>query len=248
MSTDNDKSWPAIPPSQLKLNRGGPATESAAPAAPTPQGPADAPPGAPGPRRPPPKKASLTTRDWVIRGAMVGILLAALGVLVWSYQRLMPLQAQGRRLTERVNKLQEEVALMERGYTPADLEKLAREFQFAGAQLFGGEEALAAWFNGLRRRSVPLALEADADFGPPRTPATNYPVAVVPATLTLNIKPSEDATSPRSPHVRVLTLLDELVRQTNRADLLELHITAGSNSIAQVKAVFELWAGQEAKP
>lgn len=247
MSTDNDKSWPAIPPSQLKLSRGS-ASEPAPSETPTPPAPSDAPSGASGPRRPPPKKASLTTRDWVIRGAMVGLLLAALGVLVWSYQRLIPLQAQGRRLTERVNKLQEEVALMERGYTPADLEKLAREFQFAGAQLFGGEEALAAWFNGLRRRSVPLALEADADFGPPRAPTTNYPVAVVPATLTLNIKPSEDTTAPRSPHVRVLTLLDELVRQTNRADLLALHITAGTISIAQARAVFELWAGQEAKP
>ena len=137
MSTDNDKSWPAIPPSQLKLSRDS-ATEPAAPVVPAPPASADAPPGAPGPRPAPPKKTSLTTRDWVIRGAMVGILLAALGVLVWSYQRLMPLQAQGRRLTERVNKLQEEVALMERGYTPADLEKLAREFQFAGAQLLGG--------------------------------------------------------------------------------------------------------------
>lgn len=248
MSTDNDKSWPAIPPSQLKLSRGGSATEPVAPETPAAPAPPGASPGASGPRRPPPKKASLTTRDWVSRGVMVGFLLAALGVLVWSYQRLIPLQAEGRRLTKRVNTLQEEIALMEQGYTPADLEKLAREFRFAGAQLFGGEEALAAWFNSLRRRSVPLALEANADFGPPRTPATNYSVAVVPATLTLNLKPSEDAPSPRSPHVRVLTLLDELVRQTNRADLLALDITAGTNSIAQVKAVFELWAGQEVIP
>jgi hypothetical protein len=250
MSTDADKSWPSIPPSQLKLSRSGesgpaPAAESPAPAA-TPAGTPTAPASPPArPRR----KPSLTTRDWILRGAMVAVLLVAVAVLVWSYTRLTPLQARGRALSEQVARLEGEIAQMERGYTPAALEQLAREFKFAGAMLFDGEEALAAWFNSLKRTAVPLALEANADFGQPHPPAvTNYNVAVVPADLTLNLKPTEDVTSPLSPHARVLALLDTLVRQTSRADLVALQVTAGTNSIAQVRARLELWAGKEGQP
>jgi hypothetical protein len=258
MSTDNDKSWPSIPPSQLRLSRGG-AAESAPGGAPesatAPAEPAagSAPAGAPGGPATPParrrKAPSLTLRDWMLRGAMVALLLIALGVLLWSYGRLTPLQARGRTLSEQVARLESEIAQMERGYTPADLEQLARDFQFAGATLFGGEDALVAWFNSLKRTAVPLALEANADFGQPHPPAvTNYNVAVVPADLTLNLKPTEDVTSPLSPHARVLALLDTLIRQTSRADLVALEVTAGTNSIAQVRARLELWAGKEGQP
>lgn len=248
MSADADKSWPNIPPSQLKLSRAG-ADETASPAELPAGGPAPSGPPPVATPAPPPRKApSLTTRDWVIRGGMVALLVAALGVLVWSYRRLAPVQTAGRLLSERVNKLEEQIAQMERGYTEADLEALAREFRFAGSLLYNGEEALAAWFNGLKRTAVPLALEADADFGQPRTPATNYTVAVVPATLTLSLKPSPDVASPQSPHVRVLTLLETMIRQTNRADLVALHVVAGTNSIAQVRAEMELWAGKEGQP
>lgn len=250
MSTDADKSWPSIPPSQLKLSRSGesgpaPAAESPAPAAP----PAGTPTAPASPPARPRRKPSLTTRDWILRGAMVAVLLVAVAVLVWSYTRLTPLQARGRALSEQVARLEGEIAQMERGYTPAALEQLAREFKFAGAMLFDGEEALAAWFNSLKRTAVPLALEANADFGQPHPPAvTNYNVAVVPADLTLNLKPTEDVTSPLSPHARVLALLDTLVRQTSRADLVALQVTAGTNSIAQVRARLELWAGKEGQP
>ncbi len=254
MSTDNDKSWPSIPPSQLRLSRGGgaesagptgaPDAESPAAASATPAtGGASAPPAA---RR---KAPSLTTRDWALRGAMLALLLIAIGGLVWSYSRLVPMQARGRQLSERVGKLEEEIAQMERGHTAADLEQLARDFKFAGAMLLDGEEALVAWFNGLKRTAVPLALEAVADFGQPHPPAvTNYNVAVVPADLTLNIKPTEAVASPLSPHARVLALLDSLIRQTSRADLVALHVSAGTNSIAQVRARLELWAGKEGQP
>lgn len=248
MSADADKSWPNIPPSQLKLNRAGTAESDPAEERPSAASPSTGPSPAPKLAPPPRRSQSLTTRDWVIRGGMVALLVTALGVLIWSYGRLVPVQAEGRQLSERVNKLEEQIAQMERGYSDADLEALAREFRFAGNQLYGGEEALAAWFNGLKRAAVPLALEADADFGQPRMPATNYTVAVVPATLTLNLKPSEDVASPQSPHVRVLTLLETLVRQTNRADLVALHVVAGTNSIAQVKAEMELWAGKGDEP
>lgn len=258
MSTDNDKSWPSIPPSQLRLRRGG-SSESApggapeSPGAPAEPAAASAVPGAqPGTASPPTRRRkapSLTLRDWMLRGAMVALLLIALGVLLWSYSRLTPLQARGRALSEQVARLENEIAQMERGYTEADLEQLARDFKFAGAMLFDGEEALAAWFNSLKRTAVPLALEADADFGQPHPPAvTNYNVAVVPADLTLNLKPTEDVTSPLSPHARVLALLDTLIRQTSRADLVALQVTASTNSIAQVRARLELWAGKEAQP
>lgn len=250
MSTENDKSWPNIPPTQLRLSRASAAQEPPSTPPPAPAGDVPPPtPDAPATRARPHKAPSLTLRDWILRGTMVALLVIAVGVLIWSYSRLTPVQARGRALSEQVARLEGEIAQMERGYSETDLEQLARDFKFAGAMLFDGEEALAAWFNSLKRTAVPLALEADADFGQPHPPAvTNYNVAVVPADLTLNLKPTADVASPLSPHARVLALLDTLIRQTSRADLVALQVTAGTNSIAQVRARLELWAGKEGQP
>lgn len=248
MNSDADKSGPSLPPAALKLSR-----ESAPPSAASTaaaesnlraDGSTTSPP--PAPRR---KKTSLTMRDWAVRGLIVGILLLALGVLLWSYRRLVPVQREGRVLAARVDTLQADIVAMEKGVTPADLEQLARELQFTGQLLLNGEQALVSWLNDLRRTAVPLALEATANFGQPRPPAaTNVNVAVVPTQLTVNLKPSEDVSSPLPPPSRVLRLLHELLHRSNRADLVALHITAGSNSIAQVRADLELWAGGEEQP
>ncbi len=253
MSADSDKSWPSIPPTQLKLQREQPAaapepSAPAAPGAPAPSGPPAPPVGALGAtaRRPAAQPVSLQT--WLVR-ILAGLLLAgSIAFLYWSYTRLAPVQKQARAQAERANKLSQEIALMEGKYPPPELEKLAQDFQFAGQLLFGGEEDLATWFEGLKRQLVPLALEASAEFGRPSAPATtNLSVAVVPATLTLNLQPSTDVGSIRSPYGRVLSLLDELTRQPKRVDLVALEVNAGSNSISQVRTVLELWAGEEAQ-
>lgn len=254
MSADSDKSWPSIPPTQLKLQREPPAavpepSAPAGPGAPVPASPPGPPVGALGGAARRPAAPPLSLQDWLVR-ILAGVLLAgSVAFLYWSYTRLAPVQKQARALAERANKLSQEIALMEGKYPPPELEKLAEDFQFAGQLLFGGEEDLAAWFEGLKRQLVPLALEASAEFGRPSAPATtNLSVAVVPATLTLNLQPSSDVGSIRSPYGRVLSLLDELTRQPKRVDLVALEVHAGSNSISQVRTVLELWAGEEARP
>ncbi len=256
MSQEPGKTWPSVPPTQLKLQRETP--RAAEPTPPTPPSAAAGAPAAPptpvgalGSAARRPAKQPLTLQAWLVRVAAGVVLVGSLAAVYWSYQRLAPLQERSRVLSERVTRLGNEIALMEGRYTPADLEKLAEDFRFAGQQLFGTEQDLASWFEILKRELVPLALEASAEFGRPAPPPageTNLNVAVVPATLTLNLKPSADAASIRSPYERVLTLLDELSRQPKRVDLVALNVSAGTNSINQVRTVLELWAGEVSTP
>jgi hypothetical protein len=195
-----------------------------------------------------PTSTPLSWRDWAVRGLVCVLLVAALGLLYWSYSRLVPLQQQARTLGDRVAKLNQDIAVMENKYSPQTLDMLARRFQLAGQLLFGEEEALTTWFAALQRQLVPLALEASAEFGQPTSRGrTNFAVAVVPATLTLNLEPAADLGSIRSPYARVLGLLNELGGQTQRVDIVELEVTAGTNSINRVRTVVELWAGEDGR-
>jgi len=65
---------------------------------------------APGPAHPPqsPSRkhaAPLTTREWCLRGLTLLISLAAVGVLLTTYRRLLPVQVQAREVSTLVNRL-----------------------------------------------------------------------------------------------------------------------------------------------
>jgi hypothetical protein len=171
-------------------------------------------------------------------------LLISVGLVVWAYQRLIPVQRQARETASQISRLATEIGLMEGRLTPEELDRLAAEFQRAQGLLFSTPESLKDWLTQLRLQMVPLALEATADVGrPAATNAANPTVAVVPATLSLTLQPSRDVEGVRSPYERVLQFLDVLSREAKRVDVVELQVTGSANSVSRAVVSLSLWAG-----
>jgi hypothetical protein len=180
----------------------------------------------------------------------MAVFLGGAGFLaLWSYQRLVPVQRQAREAASLASRLSGEIAVMEGRYSAEEIAELMQSYDRAKGLLFSTPGALKEWFQQVQLQMVPLALDATADFG--RAAITNsasHKLAVVPATLSLNIQPASQVEAVRSPYERVLRFLDELGRQEKRMDLVELQVTGGSNSISRAVAMLQLWAGEEAKP
>ncbi|MCZ7638798.1 MAG: hypothetical protein M5U12_23725 [Verrucomicrobia bacterium] len=139
-------------------------------------------------RRGPP----LTLRDWVWRTVAWSLLAGSVGLLLWTYQQLVPAQQRLREASTRVSRLSAEIAVMEGRYSPADIEQLAAEYRGAIELLFSTPESLAEWLQEIRAQAVPLAFDTTPEFSrltPEAQGRTNTGSAYEPATLSLLVQP-----------------------------------------------------------
>lgn len=201
---------------------------------------ADAKPAPPPPPRPP---RHVTHRALLWRFGMVLLLASAISLVFWTVNRLVRLQNEARDLSMLMSRLDGEIDQMEGRWTPVEVERLLSDFNRLPEQVFAGQESLATWLRDLRQHLVPLALEADAEFGQAAFDAlTNSPVAAIPATVSIRFEPSESVESFKSPYQRLLRLTQYLGALSRRVDLVQLSVTGGTNSVAHAVAVLQLWA------
>lgn len=197
-------------------------------------------------RRPP-----LTLRDWVWRTVAGCLLAGSVGLLLWTFQQLVPTQQRLREASSRVSQLSSEIAVMEGRYSPADLEQLAAEYRGAIELLFSTPESLAEWLQEIRAHAVPLAFDTTPEFSrltPEAQGRTNVVSAYEPATLSLVIQPKLQVEGVRPAYERLLRFLGELGRQSKRVDLVELQVHGGSNSVSHAVATLKFWVGAEVGP
>ena len=71
-------------------------------------------------------------------------------------------------------------------------------------------------------------------------------VTLVPATLDVRPAPGQDADG-RAVYQRLLDLCLHLSTQTNRADLMQLSVQTGSNSVSRATVSFSLWTKEAAQ-
>lgn len=205
--------------------------------------------GPPRPAPPAPRfKTPLTVRDWILRALILVVIAGSVALVWWSYQRLVPVQQQAREANALLARLANEVRTMETKYPQEVIDRIRADHRAAQGLLFGGENAVAPWFESLQEDLIPLALEGRASFGVPKAAqAAGQGLAIVPATVSVDLKPAADITSVATPYVRLLRFVDLLGRQAKRVDLLDLQVSGGSNSVAKASATLELWAGTEGR-
>lgn len=234
-----------IPPSRLTL-----AAAPKEPPRPAPGEEVPPPPVPPPTRRDPTSRRSATPgQGWLLRTVMALLFVGSVALVLWSHRRLVPVQQESRKAAEKVSQLSGEIAVMQGRYSSREVEELAKRFEQTRSLLFPTPEDLFGWFGGLQTNMIPLALEARADFRPPAiTNTAGHKLAVVPARLTLVLKPTTNVAGVNTPYERVLRFLDELTGQEKRVDLVELEVSGGTNSVSQASASIDLWAGEEIKP
>ncbi len=193
-----------------------------------------------------PKTSRLDYKDVLLRAAFFLSVLGSLALVWWSVKRLTPLQDKSRDLSTQLARLSTEVDQMKMDLTSPDVEQLARKYVQVQGQLFGGQSALETWLQGLRRQTLPLALDVKADFGKAAAQAAGeQKLAVIPATVSVEVRPAAGIEGVQSPYQRVLQLSQRLTAEEKRADLVELNVAGGTNSVSRAVVVLNLWAGQE---
>ena len=171
-----------------------------------------------------------------------------MALLAWIFfSKLTPLQKQSLDLSMQVARLSSEVDEMDRKWDENEIAQLTNNFSHINSRLFADEAALRSWLTSLREQLVPLALEANADFGTAIVlDSTNHQdLALIPATVSVAVAPGVPAI--QSPYQRLLRLSHHLTSQERRVDLMELNVNGGTGaaSIQQATLVLNLWAGKE---
>jgi hypothetical protein len=190
-----------------------------------------------------PRKASRL--ELAFRVAIATALLACAGLAWWSLQmRLLPLEQQSRNLAARVTRLSDEVDAYQRKWNKADIDQIRSEYTQVHTQLFADGAELKAWRDRLDQAAGLQALNLNVLLGKPSVQSTqNVQLALLTANVAIELRPRPVQTE--SPYERLLRFCEQLAEEGKRADLAEMTITGGTNSITHAVLVFNLWAGEE---
>jgi hypothetical protein len=186
--------------------------------------------------------------EWLFRVVVFIVFVCSVSIAWWSLTHvLLPLQKQSRELSTRVSRMSSEVDDLEMKWNKSDASRIGDKFGQIHSGLFLGDQALGNWVNDLKTQATPLGLDIQADFGNTASPATNsLKLAVIPATVNVEVHPSSGIPGQPSAYQRIMQFSQFLTTSEKRADLIELKVTGGTNSIRHVVFVLNLWAGEEA--
>ena len=170
------------------------------------------------------------------------LFVGSLYLVVWSVNRLPPVNKQLQDINKEFSRLANEVEQISLKWDAADAEEIAAaQFQQAQEQLFVGAEEFPDWQKEVKRQSVPTALDANSQLGKAQAPPTlEKKLSIIPATI--DIQPATGTRATNAPYKRLLDFIQNLSNQKRRADLVELTVSGHSNSVTQAKAVFHLWS------
>jgi hypothetical protein len=194
---------------------------------------------------PPPKKLRRGLWEALFRVVIALLILGSAGVAYWSFfLRLQPLQLESRAMLTKVSKMSEQADQAARHWTPDQIKDIRARYREVYGQLFADPRALQEWLRQIQTEAEPLALDLNVQFGPsaPQGAFTNN-LAIIPASIALEVLPAPGEAKGKSPYERVLAFGQQLAAHGKRADLAELTVTGGPGSISRALLVFNLWAG-----
>jgi hypothetical protein len=191
------------------------------------------------------RKASF--RDRLFRAVILVVVLGCVAVIYWSFAHVMaPRLKESRELSSQVFRLSTEVDDLERQWTRASAGQLSNQFSQVDQKLFEGRATFEAWLGNLREQAAPLALDVRASLGQPSLQtAGDRTLTVIPATVSVEVQPARPETTPQSPYERILLLGKRLTGERKRADLRELTVEGGTNSVTRAVMVLNYWTGKD---
>ena len=180
--------------------------------------------------------------DLLARLAVFGILLASVGLLWWSYYRVYaPRLKVTRDLNTTVEKLTAEVDMMEHRWSKAEMEGINEKFPLVQPRLFADQPELEAWLADFREQVAPLALDVKTDLAGSRT-AGETNLLILPTTVTILFRPATEGPGSASPYQRLLQFAERITTQGKNADLTDLTVDSGVNSIDRAVVGINFWA------
>ena len=187
------------------------------------------------------QKGQFSYTDLLARLVVVGLLLASVGLLWWSYCRVYAPRAKVTRdLNASVEKLTAEVETMDRRWTKAEMDAINDRFTLVQPRLFADQPELEGWLADFREQIAPLSLEIKTDLASP-SPAPEAKLLSLPATMTITFRTTTEASGGPSPYQRLLQFAERITAQDKNADLTALTVDSGLNSIGRAVVGVNFW-------
>jgi hypothetical protein len=179
------------------------------------------------------------------RFVVLALVSGSAGLIWWSYYRmLLPRLKESREMDLSVAKLTSETDALEHRWTKGELEEIDQKFTLAQPRLFADQSELEAWLTQVQDQFTPQGLTIKTTLVTTNTPiGGSRKVRIIPATLTLAF-PARPGPEGKSSHYQQLLQVTQLLTSGNKiADLTELTVSSGTNSIDHAVLKFEFWAG-----
>lgn len=179
------------------------------------------------------------------RVIMLILFIGSLWLLIWSANRLPPLNREIERESMHVAELADDVGQLQMGWNAAEAEDVTRTAKETRAQFFATPEEYTKWQQEIQSQTAPLGLDASSQLLKSK-PTPEEKFSVMPAVIAIDIQPSVESTVTNSPYRRLLEFGRTLTHPNKRVDVTELLVTGNSNSVTQARIEVQLWS--QAKP
>jgi hypothetical protein len=162
-------------------------------------------------------------------------------MLWWvSTGRLIPVTAESQKLSQQVNKLEDEIGRLETRRQDAESGRLAERYEAIFQRFFDGQESVGVWLDDLRQRAAALALDVRPDISDLHVEkVADESLQVI--KLRLQVSPAVAIESNQSVYQRMLEFSDYVHRHSRRADFEALHVTGTEGTATQGRLELKLW-------
>jgi len=183
--------------------------------------------------------------EWIWRVVVFSLLVASVGLLGWSYYRVyLPRQKISRDLNVTVEKLATEVDDMESHWSKAEISQINEKFPRVQPRLFADQAEIAEWLADFRDQIQPLNLDIKTDPGSTGDRTTNCPgLFILPTTMVITFPAVGREAGTSSPYQRFLQFAQRISSQDKNADLDEMSVDSGGNSIGRAVVRIDFWMG-----
>jgi len=185
-----------------------------------------------------PRKSFSLRQKNILIGVFFCISSIAIG---WSLGKLAPMNKRQEALNQEVLTVTDSIARLEFSIHPMDTQKIESDYTLAIQALFDEGSGFPEWQAQVQQQAEQLDLEVKAYLGAMQTQKLSQgSVKILPATL--EIRPiAEDSANQESSYQRVMRLNNFLLDPGKRVELVDMKITASTNSIERVEETLNLW-------
>lgn len=184
------------------------------------------------------RKSYSSRQKYILIGIFFCVSSIALG---WSLGKLAPMNKRQEALNQEVSEVTDSIARLEFSIHPMDTQKIESDYSLAIQALFDETTGFPQWQAEVQQKAVELDLEVKAYLGAMQTQNLSQgSVRILPATLEIRPLASND-TDQESTYHRVMRLNEYLLDPSRRVELVDMKVTASTNSIERVEETLNLW-------
>ena len=189
-------------------------------------------------------KKSKSTKPFSLRqkNILIGVVFCVSSIAIgWSLGKLGPMNQRQEALNQEVLRVTDSIARLQFSIHPMDTQKIESDYTLAIQSLFDEASGFPEWQAQVQKQADQLNLEVKAYLGAMQTQKLSQgSVKILPATLEIRPMPGGKVNQ-ESTYQRMMRLNHFLLDPSKRVELVDMKITASTNSVERVEETLNLW-------